>query len=179
MVITIEHQAPRKEVESLIRDIESKGLKVQEMVGETVNILGLIGDTTIVDETRIGMYPWVLSITHIATPYKKVSRQFHPEDTIIDVNGVKIGGNEPIVVMGGPCSVESEEQIMEIAEGVKEAGAKMLRGGAYKPRTSPYVFQGLKSEGIRYLCEAREKTHLPIVTEMMSVDKLDEFVENI
>ncbi len=179
MVITIQSKAPREEVEAVIHDIESKGLKVQEIVGETVNILGLIGDTTIVDESRLGMYPWVISVTHIATPYKKVSRQFHPEDTIIDVNGIKIGGNEPVVVIGGPCSVESEEQIMEIASGVKEAGAKMLRGGAYKPRTSPYVFQGLKSEGIKYLCEAREKTNLPIVTEIMSVDKIDEFVKNV
>ena len=118
-------------------------------------------------------------VSRIAAPYKKANRLFHPEDSVIDVGGVKVGGREKVVVIGGPCSVEGEEQIMTIAKAVKDAGCAMLRGGAYKPRTSPYAFQGLGSEGIRELCLAREAFGLPIVTELMSVEKVDEFVQHV
>lgn len=109
----------------------------------------------------------------------KVSRQFHPEDSVIDVAGIKVGGQEKIVVIGGPCAVEGKEEICEVARKVKEAGADMLRGGAYKPRTSPYAFQGLGTEGIEALVEARNRTGLPIVSEIMGTDKIDEFVESV
>lgn len=112
-------------------------------------------------------------------PFHLVSKEFHPEDTVIDVQGIKIGGHHPVVFIGGPCSVESEASILCIAKGVKQAGGQLLRGGAYKPRTSPYAFQGLQSQGIQYLKEAGQKYHMPIVSEIMSSDKLDEFVENV
>ena len=114
----------------------------------------------------------------VAQPYKLANRMFHPEDTIVNVDGIQIGGKK-IALIAGPCSVESEEQIVRIAEEVKECGADMLRGGAYKPRTSPYAFQGLGTEGIMDLVSAREKTGLPIVSELMSADKIDEFIENV
>ena len=123
--------------------------------------------------------PWVENVTRVAAPYKKVNRLFHPEDSIIDVNGIKIGGKEKIVIIGGPCSVESKESIMEIAHEVKDAGACMLRGGAYKPRTSPYAFQGMGTEGILAMKEAGKQTNMPIVTELMSADKIDEFIEHV
>ena len=111
--------------------------------------------------------------------YKLANRVFHPADTVVDVSGVKVGGSEPIVVMGGPCSIESESHTDEMARLVGEAGGRIFRGGAYKPRTSPYAFQGLGSEGIRYMAAAGKKYGLPIVSELMSIDKLDEFVENV
>ena len=171
--------APQSEVDRIIKGLEDKGLSVTTIIGTNYNVFGVVGDTTIVDEKLIGANQYVDSITRIAAPYKKVNRLFHPEDSVIDVSGVKVGGQEKIVVIGGPCSVEGEEQILEIAKGVKDAGATMLRGGAYKPRTSPYAFQGLGSEGIQYMVKAREATGLPIVSELMSEDKLDEFVEYV
>lgn len=118
-------------------------------------------------------------MTRIGAPYKKVNRLFHLEDSVVDVAGVKIGGKEKVVVIGGPCSVEGKEEICDLAQKVKDAGADMLRGGAYKPRTSPYAFQGLGTEGIEAMVEARRRTGLPIVSEIMSADKIDEFVENV
>ncbi len=179
MIITMKKGAPQAEVDRIIEGLEAKGLSVTTIIGANYNVFGVVGDTTIVDEKLIGANQYVDSITRIAAPYKKVNRLFHPEDSVIDVSGVKVGGQEKIVVIGGPCSVEGEEQILEIAKGVKEAGATMLRGGAYKPRTSPYAFQGLGSEGIQYMVKAREATGLPIVSELMSEDKLDEFVEYV
>lgn len=179
MIITMKKGAPQAEVNRIIEGLEAKGLSVTTIIGTNYNVFGVVGDTTIVDEKLIGANQYVDSITRIAAPYKKVNRLFHPEDSVIDVSGVKVGGQEKIVVIGGPCSVEGEEQILEIAQGVKSAGATMLRGGAYKPRTSPYAFQGLGSEGIKYMVKAREATGLPIVSELMSEDKLDEFVEYV
>ncbi len=179
MIITFNINTPKNEIEILKKEIESKGIKIVDASSDSVGLYGLIGDTSSIDMDKIRSYSFVKDITRITVPYKKASRQFHPEDTVVDVNGIKIGGNNPIVVIGGPCSVENEEQIMEIAEGVKNAGGQMLRGGAYKPRTSPYVFQGLGSEGINLLTKARSKTSLPIVSEIMSIEQLDEFVENV
>ena len=179
MIITMKKGAPQAEVNRIIEGLEAKGLSVTTIIGTNYNVFGVVGDTTIVDEKLIGANQYVDSITRIAAPYKKVNRLFHPEDSVIDVSGVKVGGQEKIVVIGGPCSVEGEEQILEIAQGVKNAGATMLRGGAYKPRTSPYAFQGLGSEGIEYMVKARKATGLPIVSELMSEDKLDEFVEYV
>ncbi len=179
MIITFKKDAPKEELEQLRSALEEKGIKIADASSDTVGLYGLIGDTSVIDKEKILAYSWVTDVTRITVPYKKASRQFHPEDTVIQVGDIKIGGNHPIVMIAGPCSVESEEQIMEIARGVKKAGAKMLRGGAYKPRTSPYVFQGLQSKGIKLLVEARNETNLPIVSEIMSSDQLDEFVENV
>lgn len=179
MIITIKKEAPKHEVDKLIKGFEHRGLQVTVIQGDTYNVFGLVGDTSKLDEKVIRANPFVEEVTRIAAPYKKANRLFHPQDTIIDVNGIKIGGNEKIVVIGGPCSVEGATQIMEIAEEVKAAGGDMLRGGAYKPRTSPYAFQGMGSEGINCMVAARKKTGLPIVSELMSADKLDEFVEHV
>lgn len=179
MIITLKKDAPKHEVEKLIKQLENQGLKVNLITGENYNVFGLVGDTAKIDERRVQANEWVENVQRIAAPYKLANRMFHPEDSIIDVDGIKIGGNEPIVVMAGPCSVEGKSMIEHLAQEVKKGGAKMLRGGAYKPRTSPYAFQGMQSEGIKCLVSAKEKTGLPIVTELMSADKIDEFVENV
>ena len=179
MVITIKSTTPKNELDTLLNSFQNLGIKTQIITGDTVDVVGLVGDTSQIDKESLKIYPWIISVTKISTPYKRVSRMFHPNDTIVDVNGIKIGGKEKIVVMAGPCAVENKDQIETIAEGVKSSGATMLRGGAYKPRTSPYSFQGLRSKGIELLSETRNKTGLPIVTEIMSADKIDEFIENV
>lgn len=175
MIVTVKKNADEKSLNQLIQSFIAKGLQVNDSVGSDYHILGLIGDTTVLDEKSIKANPIVDDVTRIAAPYKKANRLFHPEDTIIDVNGIKIGGNEKIVVIGGPCSVEGLDQICQLAKDVKDAGAVMLRGGAYKPRTSPYAFQGLETEGILDMVEARKQTGLPIVSELMDSDQLPEF----
>ncbi len=178
MIITLKKNANQQEVERLVKSIEEKGLKTSFIMGTDYNVFGLVGDTTILDERLIRANKCVDNVTRIAAPYKKVNRVFHPEDTIVKVGNFKIGGKEKIVVIGGPCSVEEEDSFMESARGVYDAGAQMLRGGAYKPRTSPYAFQGRGTAGIHTMLHAREKFHMPIVTELMSVDRLGEFMEN-
>lgn len=167
MIISIKKNADQKEVEALIRTLENKGVKAVEIKGSEYNVFGLTGDTSIIDEKAVKAYRCVESVVRVQAKYKLANRMFHPEDTVIDVNGIRIGGKENIVVIGGPCSVENKEMILRLAQEVKDAGAVMLRGGAYKPRTSPYAFQGLRTEGILAMVEAREKTGLPIVTELM------------
>lgn len=179
MIITCKKGAPQAEIDKIIKEFEDKGLEVNLIRGVDYNVFGIVGDTTIVDEKIVRANPWIEQVTRIAAPYKKVNRLFHPEDTVVDVAGIKIGGNEKIVIIGGPCSVEGEDQICRIAQEVKDAGGTMLRGGAYKPRTSPYAFQGLESEGIRAMAEARKRTGLPIVSELMDAEHIDEFVENV
>ena len=179
MIVTLRKDTPQKEVEKLYKYLEEKNVQVNIIRGENFNVFGLVGDTTHLAERDILANEWVENVRRVAAPYELANRMFHPEDTVVDVAGVKVGGNEKIVVIGGPCSVEGEEQITRIAEEVKECGADMLRGGAYKPRTSPYSFQGLGYEGILDLKAAREKTGLPVVSELMSADKIDEFEENV
>ena len=179
MIISLGKNTLKENIDNLKEYLKQYDVQIIDASSKDVTVFGLVGDTSTIDETTLRALAGVESVTRIAAPYKKVSRAFHPEDTIVDVAGIKIGGKENVVVMAGPCSVENEEQILDIAATVKEAGAVMLRGGAYKPRTSPYVFQGLGSEGVELLCEAREKYNLPIVSEIMSVDKIDEFVENV
>lgn len=179
MIISMKKGTPEAEVKKMIKSIEKKGLKVTIIEGANYNVFGVVGDTTVIDEKTIGANPYVDNITRIAAPYKKANRLFHPADSIIDVAGIKVGGQEDIVVIGGPCSVEGRELLLEVAKDVKEAGGCMLRGGAYKPRTSPYAFQGMGTTGIEWMCEAREKYNLPIVSELMSIDKLDEFEEYV
>lgn len=175
MIISIKKNADQKEVEALIRTLENKGVKAVEIQGSEYNVFGLTGDTSIIDEKAVKAYRCVESVVRVQAKYKLANRMFHPEDTVIDVNGIRIGGKENIVVIGGPCSVENKEMILHLAQEVKDAGAVMLRGGAYKPRTSPYAFQGMRTEGILAMVEAREKTGLPIVTELMGEAQIDEF----
>lgn len=175
MIISIKKNADQKEVEALIRKLENKGVKAVEIQGSEYNVFGLTGDTSIIDEKAVKAYRCVESVVRVQAKYKLANRMFHPEDTVIDVNGIRIGGKENIVVIGGPCSVENKEMILHLAQEVKDAGAVMLRGGAYKPRTSPYAFQGMRTEGILAMVEAREKTGLPIVTELMGEAQIDEF----
>jgi 3-deoxy-7-phosphoheptulonate synthase len=142
-------------------------------------VFGLVGDTTVIDEKQVRANPYVENVQRVSEPYKKANRLFHEADSIIDVGGIKVGGSEKIAVIGGPCSIESEEQAVRIAREVKDAGGCMLRGGAYKPRTSPYAFQGLGTEGILAMAAARKATGMPIVSELMSEDKIDEFEEYV
>lgn len=179
MIVTLKKDASEEEIIRLHDSFEKRGLKVNVIEGDDFNVWGLVGDTAHIDERDILANRCVENVQRVSAPYKLANRMFHPNDTVVDVSGVKIGGHEPVVVMGGPCSVEGEEQICRIGQEVKEAGAKIIRGGAYKPRTSPYSFQGLGYEGILDMVKAREKTGLPIVSELMSADKIDEFVENV
>lgn len=179
MIITMKKDATRHDIEQVMKQLKDKGLQIHESIGENYNVFGVVGDTSQVDPKRIEANPHVDTVVRVSSPYKKASRMFHPEDTIVEVNGIRIGSKEKIVVIGGPCSVEGEDMIVHLAEEVKEAGGEMLRGGAYKPRTSPYAFQGMGTEGILAMVEARKKTGLPIVTELMSADRLDEFVEYV
>ncbi|MDB7979092.1 3-deoxy-7-phosphoheptulonate synthase [Faecalicoccus pleomorphus] len=178
MIITLKKEAQQETIDQLIHRFENMGLQVTVIYGENYNVFGLVGDTSKVDEKNVMANPIVANVQRVDEPYKLVNRKFHPEDTIIDVNGIPIGGKK-IVMIAGPCSVEGKEQITRIAKEVKACGADMLRGGAYKPRTSPYAFQGLGTEGVNDLCIAREQTGLPIVSELMAVEHLDEFVQNV
>ena len=179
MIITMKKSATKADIEHVMKQLKDKGLQIHESIGENLNVFGVVGDTSQVDPKRIEANKHVESVVRVSSPYKKASRMFHPEDTVIEVNGIKIGGMEKIVVIGGPCSVEGKDMICHIAHEVKDAGGVMLRGGAYKPRTSPYAFQGMGTEGILALAQARKQTGLPVVTELMSADKLDEFIEHV
>ena len=179
MIITMKKSATKADIEHVMKQLKDKGLQIHESIGENLNVFGVVGDTSQVDPKRIEANKHVESVVRVSSPYKKASRMFHPEDTIVEVNGIHIGGKEKIVIIGGPCSVEGKDMICHIAHEVKDAGGVMLRGGAYKPRTSPYAFQGMGTEGILALAQARKQTGLPVVTELMSADKLDEFVEYV
>ena len=174
MIAVLKKTATKDQIESLKSWFENKGLKVNESQGEFCTVLGLIGDTTQVDIEMLQGLDIIESVTRVSEPFKKANRKFHPEDTVVDCGGVKIGGGN-FAVMAGPCSVESKEQIIETAKRVQDAGATLLRGGAFKPRTSPYDFQGLKEKGIDLLLEAKAATGLPIVTEIMNPDHLPLF----
>ena len=179
MIISTKKGTPQEELQKIISGFEAQGLEVTLIRGTDYNVFGLVGDTTKINDKVVAANPWVESVTRVSAPYKKANRLFHAADTIVDVAGVKVGGQENVVVIGGPCSVECEQQAVDIARAVKAAGGRMLRGGAYKPRTSPYAFQGLGTEGILDLVKAREETGLPIVSELMSEDKIDEFEEYV
>ena len=179
MIISTKRGTPQAELERIIREFEAQGLSVTMIRGTDYNVFGLVGDTTVLDEKRIRANPYVENVQRVSEPYKKANRLFHEADSVIDVAGGKVGGKEKIAVIGGPCSVEGKEQVVRIAEKVKAAGGTMLRGGAYKPRTSPYAFQGLGTEGILDLVAAREATGLPIVSELMSEHEIDEFEQYV
>ena len=179
MIISTKRGTPAAELDKIIREFEAKGLSVTMIRGTDYNVFGLVGDTTVIDEKQVRANPYVENVQRVSEPYKKANRLFHEADSIIDVGGIKVGGSEKIAVIGGPCSIESEEQAVRIAREVKDAGGCMLRGGAYKPRTSPYAFQGLGTEGILAMAAARKATGMPIVSELMSEDKIDEFEEYV
>ena len=178
MIIVFKPKTSEEAVKKIQAKVEEKGLETHLVVGHDVTICGVIGDTTKVDPRDIEVSPSVEKVMRVEQPYKLANRAFHPEDTIVDVDGVKVGGGH-MALIAGPCSVESEEQVIAIAKEVKAAGANMLRGGAFKPRTSPYAFQGLGSTGLDYLVAAKKETGLPIVSELMSADDIDEFNEKV
>lgn len=178
MIVIMRNDAKKEEIAKLIEKIEKEDCKVSVIQGENQCILGLVGDTTRIDPSKIEANEFVERITKVQQPYKLANKIFHPHDTVINVNGRTIGGDK-LAVIAGPCSVESESQIVEIAKAVKASGAGFLRGGAFKPRTSPYSFQGLKQQGLELLKIAREETGLPIVTEIMSADVIDEFERDV
>ena len=174
MIIVFKPKTSEEDVRKVASVVEAKGLTTHIVVGEDVTICGVIGDTTKVDPKQIEVSSVVERVMHVSEPYKLANRAFHPDDSIIDVSGVKVGGDH-LALIAGPCSVESKEQVIEIAKAAKAAGANMLRGGAFKPRTSPYAFQGMGTEGLDILVAAKEVTGLPIVSELMSAEYIDEF----
>lgn len=178
MIVILKPKTEQREIEKITDSLVSKGVQVNPVIGKDYIILGLVGDTSKIDHTQIEAYRCVEKVMNVAEPFKKANKLFHPEPTIVDVNGSKIGGNK-LAMIAGPCSVETEEQIVSIAEDVKKMGANFLRGGAFKPRTSPYSFQGLKYHGLELLKIAKEKTGLPIVTELMSPYDIEKFVEDV
>ncbi|SCH91575.1 MULTISPECIES: 3-deoxy-7-phosphoheptulonate synthase [unclassified Romboutsia] len=178
MIIVMSQGCTKEEVREIINHVESKGVKTNVSEGDSKCIIGLIGDTTVIDPGEILSYRYVDRILKVQEPFKKANRLFKPEDTIVDVLGSKVGGTN-LGIMAGPCSVESGEQIIEIAKSVKLSGANFLRGGAFKPRTSPYSFQGMELEGLELLKLAKKETGLPIVTELMSTNYIDKFVEDV
>lgn len=176
MIVVIKQNVSKEQVERLVHRIEDMGLAIHRSDGASTTILGLMGDTSRVDERTLLAYDAVEYVRRVTEPYKAVNRKMHPDDTILEVAGRKIGAGY-FNVFAGPCSVESEDQILMVAEAVKKAGASFLRGGAFKPRTSPYSFQGMEAEGLRLLLEAKRQTGLPIVTEIMSEKHLDLFAD--
>lgn len=176
MIVVLKQNSDKEHVDRLMQHFMDMGLKINYSEGDNTTILGLMGDTTKLDERDIMAYDVVERVQRVTEPFKAVNRKFHPEDTILEVAGRKICAGY-FNVMAGPCSVESEEQIVMVAEAVKKAGASFLRGGAFKPRTSPYSFQGLEAEGLKLLLEAKRQTGLPIVTEIMSEKHIDLFAD--
>ena len=172
MVVIMNADATQADIEGVISAIEEKGLEAKVMEGAHQKIVGVIGDKTKLAATPLDAMHGVETTVAISKSYKLASREFHPASTVVDIRGIKIGDGTP-VVMAGPCAVESREQLLETAQLVKEGGAQFIRGGAYKPRTSPYAFQGLEEEGLKYLAEAREKTGLAVVTEVTVVEAVD------
>ena len=166
MIIVMKQNADKKNVEHVIKMIEDKKLKPVPLIGTERTVIAVIGDERTISVATLRAAPDVEKVMEVLRPYKLASNEFHPERTVIDVDGVKIGGDK-VVVMAGPCSVEGQEQIIEAAREVKKVGATILRGGAFKPRSSPYSFQGLGEEGLKYLKMAKDETGLPIITEVM------------
>ncbi|VYU34916.1 3-deoxy-7-phosphoheptulonate synthase [Clostridium tertium] len=178
MVIILKPRTKQEEIDKLTNELEREGVKVNPVIGTDLIILGLVGDTSKIDALKIEANDNVEKVMHVQEPFKKANRLFHPDNSIVDVNESKIGGNK-LAMIAGPCSVESEEQLTFIADEVKKLGANFLRGGAFKPRTSPYSFQGLKYDGLELLKIAREKTGLPIVTEIMSPYDIEVFERDV
>ncbi|MGL6173637.1 MAG: 3-deoxy-7-phosphoheptulonate synthase, partial [Cellulosilyticaceae bacterium] len=179
MIVVLKNEVSENEVVQLVNELEGNfNIHVQPIKGEECTVLGLIGDISTLTRDQLESDARVYKVMTVREPFKKANRLFHPENTIVRVGDSSIGGEE-LAIIAGPCSVENESQIINIAERVKASGATFLRGGAYKPRTSPYAFQGLEEDGLELLKMAREKTGLPIVTEIMYPQTLDKFVEDV
>ena len=178
MIIVFKQNAAVEEKLKIKTQLESMGFQIHASEGVNASLFGIVGDTSILDVDDLRVNDCVEKVMRVQEPFKRANRAFHPEDSIIDVSGVPIGGKK-IQVIAGPCSVESIEQVTTVAKSVKMGGATLMRGGAFKPRTSPYSFQGLKEKGLDYLKAARAETGLPIVTEIMSADKIERFVEDV
>ena len=178
MIIVLKQHSGQKEIDRVENLIKTKGLDAHIVKGAGQTIIGCIGDTSRIDAKLFEVNPYVDKVIHVQEPYKLANRAFHPEDTVVDVSGVKVGSGN-MAYIAGPCSVETYEQVLSIAKDIKAAGANMLRGGAFKPRTSPYSFQGLGPEGLDILCAVKEEVGLPIVTELMSPELLDVFNEKV
>ena len=176
MIAVLKHGTTPEQTQHLVKWLANMNLDVHISEGAEVTVLGLIGDTTRVDMELLGSLEIVDSVKRVSEPFKQANRKFHPNDTVISVGNAKIGGGH-FAMIAGPCSVESEEQIIEVAQAVKASGADILRGGAFKPRTSPYAFQGMKGDGIKLLLEAKNATGLPIITEIMNISTLDLFAD--
>ena len=176
MIAVLKHGTTALQTEHLVQWLKNMDLDVHISEGKEVTVLGLIGDTSRVDMELLGSLEIVESVKRVSEPYKQANRKFHPRDTVVHIGDVKIGGGH-FAMIAGPCSVESEEQIIEVANAVKASGADILRGGAFKPRTSPYAFQGMKEKGIDLLLKAKAATGLPIVTEIMNISALDLFAD--
>ncbi len=174
MVVILKDGTSESNLVDIVEYLDAYNVSVSVTKGEHTTILGLVGDTTSVDQDAVLSFPFVEDVKRIQEPYKAANKKFHPEPTVVDVNGIKIGGGN-FQVIAGPCSVESEEQMVEVAKAVQKSGATMMRGGAFKPRTSPYAFQGLRAEGIELLMKAKKATGMPIVTEIMSAAHLPFF----
>ena len=177
MIISTKKGTPKDELEKIVDKFEKQGLDVTLITGKNYNVFGLVGDTTKIDERDVLANPWIDNVTRVSAPYKRANRLFHPADSVIDCGGVKIGGKEKIAVMAGPCSIEGAEQALRIAQGVKAGGATLFRGGAYKPRTSPYAYQGMGPAGLDLLCEASAELDMPIVTEIMDPRDVQVFLD--
>ena len=178
MIIVLKQHSGQKEIDRVENLIKTKGLDTHIVKGAGQTIIGCIGDTSRIDAKLFEVNPYVDKVIHVQEPYKLANRAFHPEDTVVDVSGVKVGSGN-MAYIAGPCSVETYEQVLSIAKDIKAAGANMLRGGAFKPRTSPYSFQGLGPEGLDILCAVKEEVGRPIVTELMSPEYLDVFNEKV
>jgi 3-deoxy-7-phosphoheptulonate synthase len=176
MITVLKSSATQEQRDHLIQWLNDQNVQVHVSQGSEYTVLGLVGDTTHIDMDLLASLEIVDSVKRVSEPFKKCNRKFHPDDSIIDAGGVKIGGGN-FAVIAGPCSVETHDQILEVAEAVKKSGANLLRGGAFKPRTSPYDFQGLHGEGLRLLSEAKKATGLPIVTELMDMKDFDLFAD--
>ncbi len=178
MIIVLKPNTSEENITRVENQVKARGLDTHIVRGTEMTIIGCIGDTTLIDPRLFEVDSCVDKVMHVQEPYKLANRAFHPEDSVVDIAGVKIGGGH-LGLIAGPCSVESYEQVLEIAKAAKASGANLLRGGAFKPRTSPYSFQGLGVEGLDILCAVREEVGLPIVTELMSPQYLDLFNEKV
>lgn len=173
MLIVMHHSATDEQVRAVTDAVTAMGLTAEPIPGSLRTAIGVLGNQGYVDDTTIRELPGVREVIHVSKPYKLVSRDFHPESSIVEAGGVRFGGNQPPVLIAGPCTVESEAQMLEAARLIKKNGAHMLRGGAYKPRTGPHTFQGLGVEGLKYLRQAGDAEGLPVITEVMRIGQLE------
>ena len=174
MIVIMKHSAGEREIQAVAQALVKQGLKADISSGENHTVIGAVGDVSVLDRDKLSMMAGVDRVMKVSEPYKRANRKFHPIDTVVKVRGVEIGGKR-LCVMAGPCSVEGEEQLLGIARSIQASGAAVLRGGAYKPRTSPYAFQGMEKDGLELLARAREETGMPIVTEIIDTRHVEMF----